>query len=342
MTTSTYERVLVTGATGFIGAHVADEVLRRGIPIKIASRSKAKAEQFIEARKDKANLISYAVIDDFEQTAGGLDKAAEGCDGVIHVASPFNYEVDDVKRELIEPAIAGAKAMMKACSAAGTIKRVVLTSSFASVIDVNRKEDHIFTYTGADWNPLTYEDACKSEPVTAYRGSKKYAELEAWNYVKDNQTKFDLVTLCPPMTFGPIVHPVENVAKLNVSNGVLWSIAEGVNPLPVSRVPVWIDVRDLAKAHVESLLRPEVGGKRYIAASTEFFSYQAAADIMRETFTWAKDKVTEGEPGASIEYQYKLDGQTMASDLGIKYTPFKDTVVDSISQFSKMPGSFVN
>lgn len=339
---TSYTKVLVTGATGFIGAHVADEVLSRDIPIKIASRSKDKAETFIAARKEKAHMISYQVIDDFEVSGGGLAEAAEGCDGVIHVASPFNYDVQDVKKELIDPAIAGSKAMMVASDKVQTVKRVVLTSSFASVLDINRKSDSIFTYTAEDWNPITYDEACKSAPVDAYRGSKKYAELEAWNYVKNNKPKFDVVTLCPPMTFGPVVHPVENVSKLNVSNGVLWSIADGADPLPVSRVPVWIDVRDLAKAHVESLLNPEAGNKRYIAASTEFFSYQIAADIMRKNFPWAENKVIKGEPGDEIKYNYKLDGQTMANDLGLEYTPFKKTVVDSISQFSKMPGAKIN
>lgn len=141
------------------------------------------------------------------------------------------------------------------------------------------------------------------------------------------------------MTFGPVVHPLTSVSELNVSNEVLWSIANGVDPLPVSRVPVWIDVRNLAFAHVEALLRPEVGGKRYVPASPEFFSYQLAADIMRDTFSWAKDRITPGNPGEPIVPSYELDGQAVSKDLGVQYISFKKTVIDCISQFKDMPGS---
>jgi nucleoside-diphosphate-sugar epimerase len=83
------------------------------------------------------------------------------------------------------------------------VKRVVLTSSFASVIDIERKPGPGFTYTGEHWNPQTYEQSIDkhTSAVVAYRGSKKFADLEAWNYVQEHKPSFDLVTLCPPMTF---------------------------------------------------------------------------------------------------------------------------------------------
>lgn len=167
----TYKLVLVTGGTGFIGAHVVDELLRHGIAVRIASRTSAKAERLIADRGDKASFLSYCLIDDFELTAGGLDEAAKSCDGIIHVASPLSYDVKDFEKELIRPAIAGVKAIMHAAAEAKTVQRVVLTSSFASVLDLSRGPGPGFTYTGADWNPLTYEEATKADAVVAYRGS---------------------------------------------------------------------------------------------------------------------------------------------------------------------------
>lgn len=52
----------------------------------------------------------------------------------------------------------GVKAVLEA-SAKSKVKRIVMTSSFASVMDVNRKGPPYFTFTGDDWNPLTYEEA---------------------------------------------------------------------------------------------------------------------------------------------------------------------------------------
>ena len=204
-------------------------------------------------------------------------------------------------------------------------------------MDADRKAPPYFTYTGEDWNPLTYQESIdKAAPAfIAYRGSKKFAELEAWKFMEERQPAFDIVTLCPPMTFGPIVHPVKHVDELNESNAKLWSIASGVKPLPVSRVPFWIDVRDLAKAHVEALLRPEVGGRRYVPACPERFSFAQAARIMVDEFESLNGTVSSLEEQA-IDNSHGLDGETAARELGLEYHPFKQTVVDLISQALKI------
>jgi nucleoside-diphosphate-sugar epimerase len=215
-----------------------------------------------------------------------------------------------------------------------------MTSSFASVVDPSSTPSRDFTYTAANWNPLAYETAIdpKSDSVTAYRGSKKFAELAAWDFVKEHKTKFDLVTLCPPMVFGPVVHPVSKVKQLNESNMVLWSVAAGADPLPPARVPAWIDARDLAEVHVQALLSPEAGGKRFIAASSEPYSYEYAADIIRGEFEWAKETVTTNyKVGEKPPSPYGVDGETVARELGVKYRPFKETVVELIRQIRALP-----
>jgi len=222
-------------------------------------------------------------------------------------------------------------------AAKSNVKRIVITSSFASVIDVNRKAPPFFTYTGEDWNPLTYAEAIAPETsaVVAYRGSKKFAELEAWKFIVKENPGFDIVALCPPMTFGPVVHPVTSAKELNESNAGLWKIACGAGPLPLARVPFWVDVRDLAEAHVEALLRSGASNKRFIPAAPERFSYSLAAQIMLEEFPWAMDKVS-AEPNQAIENSHAVDGAAVTEALGVKYRAFKETVIDLISQISLM------
>ena len=210
-----------------------------------------------------------------------------------------------------------------------------MTSSFAAVVDIDSTPPPGFTYTAAHWNPLTYETAVDpaSSAVIAYRGSKKFAELTAWEFIKNEKSQFDLVTLCPPMVFGPVVHTVPNVEQLNESNSVLWSVAAGADPLPAARVPAWIDARDLAEVHVRALLTPEAGGKRFIPASPEPFSYEYAADIVKENFEWAKTSVTANyESGEKPQASYGVDGETVARELGVKYRSFQETVVDLVRQ----------
>lgn len=142
-----------------------------------------------------------------------------------------------------------------------------------------------------------------------------------------------MVALCPPMTFGPVVHPVDGVDKLNESNAMLWRIAQGQNPLPVSRVPFWVDVRDLAKAHVEALLRPGVGMKRLTVSSPERFNYGIAAKIMAKEFPKLEKVAQEDQ---LLDESYGLDGQSAAEELGIQYCSFHNTVRDLIDQALKM------
>jgi uncharacterized protein YbjT (DUF2867 family) len=78
--------VLVTGATGFIGAHIVDTLLSRGIKVRGATRSLAKGDAMIKARPQYAGQLEFVEIGDFEKPSGLLE-AVGGVDGVIHTAS---------------------------------------------------------------------------------------------------------------------------------------------------------------------------------------------------------------------------------------------------------------
>jgi nucleoside-diphosphate-sugar epimerase len=362
---SSQSYVLVTGATGFIGAHVVDNLLKRGIRVRAATRSLEKGEQLRAARPQFASLLDIVEVGDFSNAeAPSLSKAVKDVTDIIHVASPFSYSTTDNEKELILPAIAGVRAILEAAEQEKGVRRgmrkfyatfqrlkvsltyaamsVVITSSFASVMNADRKAPPHFTYTAADWNPLTYEESIdkKTSAVIAYRGSKKFAEAEAWKFIEERKPSFDLVTLCPPMTFGPIRHPVANIAGLNESNANLWKVASGdFTNLPVARVPFWVDVRDLANAHVEALIRTDAGGKRFTVSSPEKFSYGLVAKIVSEVdgFPWSKER--DANLGkVEIDDSYDLDGETAAKELRLTYTPFRRTVTDFVEQALTIEG----
>ena len=331
--------VLVTGATGFIGAHVVDNLLARGIRVRAAVRDASKGEQLRRDRPEHHKHLDTVQISDFREPSS-LEEAVKGVDGIIHVASPFSYNIQDNETDLVVPAINGVRSILSAAAKDSRIKRIVLTSSFASVVDISRPTPPRFTYTSVDWNPQSYDESIDKEasPVVAYRGSKKFAELAAWDFIEKEKPKFDLVTLCPPMTFGPFVHPLSHVSRLNESNATLWHVAQG-KPLPVARVPFWIDVRDLAQAHVEALLRSDAGNKRYTIAAASRFSYQLAAEIIKSNFNWAR--IQEPEKPQEIDNSHDLDGQTAAKELGLAYRSFEESVVDVIKQATRLEGAKV-
>jgi nucleoside-diphosphate-sugar epimerase len=334
--------ILVTGATGFIGAHVVDQLLERGFKVRAAVRNREKGELLLKDRPKYARTLTTTLINDFKDVSD-LREAVKDVDGIVHVASPFSYAIEDNEKDLIQPAINGVNAILMAASPELRVKRIVLTSSFAAVVDIKRKAPPRFTYTAADWNPQTYEESVDTtaNPVVGYRGSKKFAELHAWNFVEQHKPAFEIVTMCPPMTFGPTVHPLEHVSRLNESNATLWQVARG-DTLPVARVPFWVDVRDLAQAHVEALVSETAGNKRYVVAAPSKFSYGLAAKIIEGHFDWAKSRNRGPDSAQEIDDSHDLDGQTAAKELGLSHRPFEQSVIDMVTQALRLHGAEIS
>lgn len=62
------------------------------------------------------------------------------------------------------------------------------------------------------------------------------AEKAAWDYVRDHEVSYQLVTLCPGMVFGKMIHPIESISQLNVSNGIVWDVLKG-SGIPPTKAP---------------------------------------------------------------------------------------------------------
>ncbi|XXH00997.1 hypothetical protein Hte_007348 [Hypoxylon texense] len=329
--------VLVTGATGLVGSHVVDNLLGKGIKVRAVARSKRKADLFLAARPEFASQLEFFFIDDLN-TPGVFDDAVKDIDGIIHIASPLKYDVDDYEKDLILPAIQGVRSVLEA-AARSAVKRVVLTSSFGAVLDMAREESIPWVYSSKDWNPITFEEAAAptATPQDAYRGSKTIAEQEAWKFVEEKKPQFDLVTLCPSMVFGPLANAPSSIRDLNESNRLLWKVASSgpSAALPPCRFNFWIDVRDLAEIHIQSLENKPCGGKRYVPVAPEPFTYQMASEIMSEVFPSLQGKVSSGVQ--DVKTHIHVDREPVKEDFPtVKFRTFRETVVDFMNQVSNL------
>lgn len=130
----------------------------------------------------------------------------------------FHFNITDPKKDLLDPAIIGTTGVLKAIKKnAPTVKQVVITSSFASIVDAKKGDHYDHVYTEADWNPITMEEALAS-PAGGYRASKTFAEKAAWDFVEKEKPNFTISTMCPPLVLGPIVHYLNSLSALNTSN----------------------------------------------------------------------------------------------------------------------------
>jgi nucleoside-diphosphate-sugar epimerase len=250
------EKVLVTGASGFIAKHCIAELVRQGYPVRATLRDLAREE---EVRRAIGNAgatggdIEFVEADLLKDE--GWDKAVGGCTYVLHVASPFPIKNPRDADIVIKPAREGALRVLRAATKAG-VKRVVMTSSIVAVTLPwpEAKPGHVFDEK--DWTNPERPD------VTPYVKSKTLAELAAWDYVKSTPGAPELTTVNPAFVLGPAAD-----ADLSTSLEVIRVMGLGQYPAaPRIAFPI-SDVRDVATTHVLAMTNPQAAGQRFLSAN---------------------------------------------------------------------------
>ncbi|CAP99337.1 methylglyoxal reductase (NADPH-dependent) gre2 [Penicillium rubens] len=324
-------KVLLTGGSGFIAAHIVDILLQHGFDTVVTVRTEEKGKRIIEAHPNvPKEKLSYVIVKDVAKD-GAFDDAVKSnppFDYVLHTASPFHFNVQDPVKDFLDPAIKGTTGILKAIKEyAPTVKRVVITSSFAAI--VNGKQ-HPKVYSEKEWNPVTWEEAMDHSQV--YRGSKTFAEKAAWTFIEKEKPNFDIATINPPLVFGPIVHYLNSLESLNTSNQRLRNLIQGQMKEKIAPTGtfLWVDVRDVALAHVRAIEVPEAGGERFFVVAG-FFSNKELADMARETHPKLESKLPPADSSSDFpENIYEIDNNKSQKILGIKYRPLKQTVSDTI------------
>jgi dihydroflavonol-4-reductase len=262
-------RVLVTGGTGFVGAHCLIQLLAGGHETRATIRD-LKRESDVRAmlRQGGAGEVGERLKlfrADLNADAGWAEAAA-GCDYVKHVASPFPSTVPKDENELIAPARDGALRMLRAARDAG-VKRVVLTSSFAA----GAPKDRTAVFTEEDWTNLN------DPTVQPYQKSKTIAERAAWDFIAREGGKLELSVVNPVGVFGPVLGP-------DLSTSIVF-----VKRLLDSSLPgcpdLWfgvVDVRDVADLHLKAMTDPAARGERFLATAEDFVSVRQIAQVLKE------------------------------------------------------------
>lgn len=184
---------------------------------------------------------------------------------------------------------------------------------------------------------MTYEEAVLNGMV-AYSASKKFAEKAAWEFVLREKPNFTLTTIHPVVVFGPQV--IDEFAKgdLNLSNSFISDLLKlkGGDTVPEFGASS-IDVRDVAKAHLVAFEKDDSAGKRLIV-SNELFTNQTLLDIINKDVPKLKGKVVKGVPGSQPIPKSNIDDKKSREFLGIKYISLRDSVVNTLDQYTKVNG----
>ena len=260
------EKVLVTGATGYIGLHCINQLLNQGYAVNGSIRSPERKDEIINALKshntstEHLNLYTFNLTED-----NGWDEGIQGCDYLLHVASPISLENTE-EEYFVQPAIDGVKRAFKFAKK-HNIKKVVLTSSVAAIF--NTIENKIL-YDETDWSDPA------SPLIDAYSKSKTLAEKAAWKFVKDENHPFELAVINPALVVGASIS-----GDIGESNKAVEMVASGRMPVAVPLMFGYVDVRDVAAAHILAMQTPASNGERFALVEKDLW-YTDVAKILRE------------------------------------------------------------
>jgi len=261
------EKVLVTGASGFIATHCINELIKSGYKVKGSLRNMRREDEVRKSlEKYPDNKLEFCKLDLLEDE--GWNEAAFDCDYLIHIASPFTIEEPKKESLLINPALEGTLRALNASKNSPKVKKVVLTSSMAAIAYGHDKK----ICSPEDWTDIT-------KNVGAYVKSKTIAESAAWDFIhSDNKPSFSMTTIHPGMVFGPLLTNDIDCASAEL----LSKMINGKFPaLPDAYFTV-VDVRDVAKLHVKSITKNKSDNKRIIATSPQSINIMEISNLLRK------------------------------------------------------------
>ena len=263
------ELVLVTGGSGFIGAHCILQLSAAGYRVRTTVRSLTREGEVRAMLKaggaDPGQALSFVAAD--LTSDAGWTEAAKGCDFVLHVASPFPPRSPKHEDELIIPAREGALRVLRAARDAG-VKRVVMTSSFAAVGYGQMITDTPFSEQ--NWTDLDHGT------ISAYAKSKTLAERAAWDFIAREGGSLQLSVVNPVAVFGPVLGP-----DYSTSIQLLKRLMEVAMPgLPRLSFGI-VDVRDVADLHLRAMTNPAAKGERFLAIAGSFMTVEEMASVLK-------------------------------------------------------------
>ncbi len=335
--------VAVTGATGYVGSHVVRELLEQGYRVRAVVRNpddrdhRAHLDTLVDSPAHPLEVVRGGDV----LEPGSHDDAFAGCTGICHVASSVRLHAKDPQRQIVDVAVQGTRNVLESARRAGTVKRVVLTSSIAAVAGDDAPPHHVFTE--ADWNrTATLEDP--------YLLAKTQAEQAAWavHEALPDEERYDLVALCPTVVMGPLYKKAHNRSSPNM----LRDLFTGKMPACPRFHLNLVDVRDVALAHVRALEREAAEG-RYIVHA-EGLWMQEMGRLVKPHFPGYKVRTRRlpdlalyaaalFDKRMSLKYVHKtlgrvtrVDNRRACADLGLEYRSMEDTLVDTCRSFIEL------
>lgn len=321
--------ILVTGATGFVGAYVARDLIAAGYRVKALRRS-SDVPKFIDP--DVLGQVEWIKCDILD--IPGLEDAVAGADAIIHCAAKVSYHKQD-RQLLYKTNIEGTANIVNVAIAAGT-SRFIHVSSIAAI---GRKKNGGLTDEETPWS--------EEHGQTAYANSKFHGEMEVWRGIGEGLNAV-IVNPSTILGYGDWNFTSTAIFK-NVYNEFPW-YTNGMNG--------FVDVEDVSKA-ILRLLESPIESERFILNGAnlhyrELFNMiadgfgrkrpQKNATPMLAGFAWRFEKLKSWFAGkrplltketAEIAQRSSMfDNNKILEALpGFAFTPMEQTILKACKQY---------
>jgi len=257
--------VLVTGANGYVGSHAVDQFLTYGYKVRGTVRNKQKCAWLTQVfdkkyGSGKFELVELATLDDLES----FKAAADGCDGIVHVAQGVGNSSDP--HEVITPAVNCTVVALEAAATTPSVKRFVYTSSSVAVRgDEVRGPD--VQLTPETWNDAVLENVWAPGPygmermMPSYMASKVLCERKVWEFMAERKPNFVANAVLPDYVIGrPVSVEHQGLAFSTVM--VLKSLVDGEDFWRMFGPNYMVDAGDIGRLHVAALTKADAANER--------------------------------------------------------------------------------
>jgi len=223
--------ILVTGASGFVGNHVARALIKRGADVRLLVRPTSNLTWLSDIKYEKA-------VGDLRDRAS-LEAAAKGCEQAYHVAADYRFDVADPV-DTYKSNVDGTRNLLEACGNAG-VKRIVYTSTVGCIG---------FTPDGkaTEESPVSLELM-----IGTYKRTKFQAE----------QVAIELSKTLPIVIVNPTAPVGELDSKPTPTGEMTVRFLQRKMPAVIDTGLNLIDVRDCAEGHILAAEKGRIG-QRYI------------------------------------------------------------------------------
>ncbi|KDQ13490.1 hypothetical protein BOTBODRAFT_33505 [Botryobasidium botryosum FD-172 SS1] len=313
--------VFVTGGTGFVGAHIIDQLLKENYVVRAAARP-GKVAKLAGMFPDAGSRLQVFEVTDLSD--GDFTEGLKGVGALIHVAAA-TYVGNDPPAQILKSNVDGTLNVVHQAITAG-VKKLIITSSYITLFGPDFAPAFSpVPLTEKDWNTITADQVNDSTgAMAAYIAAKTVAERKFWE-LSEQHKDIDFTSIVPPGVYGPLLKTFPRpdtrtgLGTVDFAYTLITGEAEP-NTWPDNPVGNVVHVADLAKAHVLAVAAPPLkdGRKKRLIAAGGTFTWQQAVDLLKKERPEVSSRLPRADLTPTPQTSAPLDTSLTEEVLGIK------------------------